>query len=183
MPRSPADERQSSLKLMVDPVVRERRTALLLEHQRRIFSWIRRITRDEDDALDLLQDVCVAVLQSPMDFGDQRHFLRWARGVVQHTARQSYRHRTRRTRLEAEIGGVCRGSGFEPVANPEACVASRQLLDRGAAGLDRKSLELVLARYVDQASARELASGTRQSPAAMRVKLSRLRASIRRALS
>jgi hypothetical protein len=40
----------------------------------------------------------------------------------------------------------------------------------------------VLARYVDRASARELAHGSEQSPAAVRVKLSRIRATMRRAL-
>jgi DNA-directed RNA polymerase specialized sigma24 family protein len=162
--------------------LRQRRIALLLEHRRRILSRIRVLMRNEADALDLLQDVCIAVLMTPTTFEDNAHFLRWCSGVVQRTALQSYRHNLRRTRLEAEAGGECRGSGFESVADPEARVSRQQLVDRGVAAVDVKSLELMLARYVELASATELASGSEQSPAALRVKLSRIRAVMRRAV-
>jgi RNA polymerase sigma factor (sigma-70 family) len=140
------------------------------------------LTRNEADALDLLQDVCVAVLTTPARFEDKAHFLRWCSGVVQRTALQSYRQGRRRARLEAEVGDSCRGSGFEPVADPEARVARQQLVERGVSAVDVKSLELVLARYVERASATELARQSKQSPAALRVKLSRIRATLRRAL-
>jgi hypothetical protein len=45
-----------------------------------------------------------------------------------------------------------------------------------------KSLELMMARYVDHTSAIELAGDSQQSPAAVRMKLSRIRATMRRAL-
>lgn len=138
--------------------------------------------RNEEDALDLLQDVCVTVLLSPIDFQDERHFLSWCSGVAQRTALQAYRRSLRRERLEAEVGGACRGSGFEPVANPEARVTHGQLVHRSIAAIDMKSLELMMARYVDHASASELADDSQQSPAAVRVKLSRIRATMRRAL-
>jgi DNA-directed RNA polymerase specialized sigma24 family protein len=165
-----------------DAAIHHRRIAMLLEHRRRILSRIRLLLRNEDDALDLLQDVCIAALMSPINFEDKDHFLRWCGGVAQRTALQSYRHSLRRARLEAEVGDACCGSGFEPVADPEARAARLQLVGRGIAAVDVKSLELVLARYVDRASARELANGSEQSPAAMRVKLSRIRATMRRAL-
>jgi DNA-directed RNA polymerase specialized sigma24 family protein len=144
-----------------DVATSQRRIAMLLEHRRRILSRIRALMRNEDDALDLLQDVSIAVLMSPIDFEDKGHFMRWCSGVVQRTALQSYRHSLRRARLEAEVGGACRGSGFDPVADPEARAARRQLVDRGIAAVDMKS---------------------RNSPAAIRVKLSRIRAIMRRAL-
>lgn len=160
----------------------QRVITMLLEHQRRILSRIRLLMRNEEDALDLLQDVCIAVLMSPIQFQDEGHFLRWCSGVAQRTALQSYRRRTRRERLEAEVGSTCRGTGFELVANPEARVAHCQLVDRSTADIDIKSLELVMARYVDRATASELADDSQQSPAAVRVKLSRIRATMRRAL-
>jgi RNA polymerase sigma factor (sigma-70 family) len=165
-----------------DARLRQRRIALLLEHRRSILSRIRLLTRDRDDALDLLQDVYMAVLTTSMRFDDNAHFLRWCSGVVHRIALQSYRHSRRRAQLEAEVGHACRGSGFEPVADPEARVARQQLVDRGISAVDVKSLELVLARYVERASAAELAKQSQQSPAALRMKLSRIRATLRRAL-
>jgi RNA polymerase sigma factor (sigma-70 family) len=159
------------------------RVALLVEHRHRILSRIRSFTHNEQDALDLVQDVCVAVLTSAMQFDDETHFARWCSGVVQRVALQSYRRRRRRTQLEAQLGGVCRGSGFEAVADPEARVGRQQLVERSVSVVDFGSLELLLARYVERASATELALQTRQSPAALRVKLSRIRATLRRALS
>jgi RNA polymerase sigma factor (sigma-70 family) len=178
------DNRQRTAELLdhAHAAVRQSRIAMLLEHRRRILSRIRLLLRNEDDALDLLQDVCIAALISPIDFEDKDHFLRWCGGVAQRTALQSYRHSLRRARLEAEVGETCRGSGFEPVADPEARASRLQLVFRSIAAIDVKSFELVLARYVDRASARELADGSEQSPAAMRVKLSRIRATMRRAL-
>jgi len=140
------------------------------------------MTRNEDDALDLLQDVCIAVLTTPTRFEDKAHFARWCSGVVQRISLQSYRHSRRRAQLEAEVGDACRGSGFEPVADPEARVARQQLVDRGISAVDGESLELLLARYLGRASATELARKSKQSPGAVRVKLSRIRATLRRAL-
>lgn len=162
--------------------LRQRHIALLLEHQRPILSRIRLLLRNEADALDVLQDVCVAVLKSSIDFENKERFLSWCSGVVQRTALQSYRRRLRRTRLEAELGAACRGAGFETIADPEAKATRQQLIDRSIAAVDVESAELMLARYVDKASASELASGGEQSPAAVRVKLSRIRATMRRAL-
>jgi RNA polymerase sigma factor (sigma-70 family) len=162
---------------------RELRIALLLEHRHGILSRIRWLTRNEQDALDLVQDVCIAVLTTAMHFEDETHFARWCSGVVQRIALQSYRHTRRRTRLEAELGGVCRGSGFEALADPEARVARQQLVDRSVSAVDIESLELLLARYVERATATELAQQSSQSPAALRMRLSRIRATLRRALS
>src|SRR3954452_23885209 len=50
-----------------DAAMRQRRIAMLLEHRRRILSRIRLLLRNEDDALDLLQDVGIAALMSPID--------------------------------------------------------------------------------------------------------------------
>src|SRR6188768_3456193 len=74
----------------------QRRIAMLLEHQRRILSRIRALMRNEEDALDLLQEVSIVVLMSPIDFDDKGHFMRWCSGVIHRTALQSYRHSLRR---------------------------------------------------------------------------------------
>lgn len=162
---------------------RDLRIALLLEHRHSILSRIRSLTRNEQDALDLVQDVCIAVLTTAMRFDDETHFARWCSGVVQRIALQSYRRSRRRTQLEAQLGGACRGSGFEAVADPEARVGRQQLVEKTVSAVDIESLELLLARYVERASATELALQSKQSPAALRVKLSRIRATLRRALS
>jgi RNA polymerase sigma factor (sigma-70 family) len=162
---------------------RELRVAMLLEHRHHILSRIRWMTRNEQDALDLVQDVCIAVLTTTIRFEDETHFARWCSGVIRRIALQSYRHTRRRTQIEAELGGVCRGSGFEAVADPEARVSRRQMVARSASAVDVESLELLLARYVERSSASELAQQSRQSPAAVRVKLSRIRATLRRALT
>lgn len=162
---------------------RELRIALLLQHRHHILSRIRWLTRNEQDALDLVQDVCIAVLTTAMHFEDETHFARWCSGVVQRMALQSYRHNRRRTQIEAELGGGCRGSGFEAVADPEAGAVRQQLVDRSVSAVDIESLELLLARYVERSSATELAERSSQSPAALRVKLSRIRATLRRTLS
>jgi hypothetical protein len=67
------------------------------------------------------------------------------------------------------------------VASPEVVIALREQLDR-LAQFDDASIELLMRRYLLGETAIEIADTLQCSPAAVRMRLKRLRSSIRRAI-
>jgi DNA-directed RNA polymerase specialized sigma24 family protein len=70
---------------------------------------------------------------------------------------------------------------LDPWLDPERAVDTREALERAVHHLGDDALELLVRRYVLGENARELSSGRTQSPAALRVRLMRLRSSARAA--
>jgi DNA-directed RNA polymerase specialized sigma24 family protein len=67
----------------------------------------------------------------------------------------------------------------DPEPDPEDSAASRTKLERLAGNLDGDAIELLFRRYVLGESAKDLATELAQSPAALRMRLMRLRSTIR----
>jgi RNA polymerase sigma factor (sigma-70 family) len=163
--------------------LQKRRLDFLTQHWSFINAQIRRQIRDESDAADLRQEISLVILQSSMEFGNPRHFRSWCIGVVQRLARKWRRQYALRQRLETEVGERCFGSGWSALENPERRTASLELLAQGLASIEDHNVRLLIARYVDCSTAVELAEADAQSPAAVRMRLSRARAAARRAAS
>lgn len=163
--------------------LQRRRLEFLTQHWSFINAQVRRRIPDEADAADLLQEISLVILQSSVEFGNQRHFRSWCVGVVQRLARKWRRQSMLRQRLENEVGERCFGSGWSALENPERRAASLELLAQGLARVEDHNIKLLIARYVDCSTAVELAEADAQSPAAVRMRLSRARAAARRATS
>jgi DNA-directed RNA polymerase specialized sigma24 family protein len=69
----------------------------------------------------------------------------------------------------------------DPLSDPESHVDARKTLARAADALDREGFELLVRRYVLGESGKELAGEFAYSPAALRMRLMRLRSSLRAA--
>jgi hypothetical protein len=67
----------------------------------------------------------------------------------------------------------------DPLAGPEDNAASRSNLERLAGELDEQAIELLFRRYVLGETAKDLANELEQSPAALRMRLMRLRTLLR----
>jgi hypothetical protein len=66
----------------------------------------------------------------------------------------------------------------EPPTDPEAILDARVRVQRLAQDMDSEGLELLYRRYVLQESGKQLADDRASSPAAMRMRLMRLRSSV-----
>jgi RNA polymerase sigma factor (sigma-70 family) len=158
-----------------------RNIALLAAHRSNFAARIRRRVPDDADRADLLQEVSLIVIRCPIDFTDARHFSNWCKGVIDHTVRRWQRSHVRRKRRELEAGEAASYQQVR-VEDPELRAANKELVLRALAAVDDQDFGLLVARYVDCFTAEELAEIGSENPAAIRMRLSRLRDAARRAL-
>lgn len=140
-------------------------------------AYVRRLVGDSDVASDVLQNISVTILTtsgSPTDLAD---FSAWCRGVARNVA--AYELRSRRRLQQILPVGDDLAEAPDPLADPEDNAASRTKLERLAGHLDHTAFELLYRRYVLGESAKDLATELAQSPAALRMRLMRLRSHIR----
>jgi RNA polymerase sigma factor (sigma-70 family) len=158
-----------------------RMMALLGAHQRSIAARIRRTVPDEADRADLLQEVSLIIIRCRIEFIDDRHFSNWCMGVVDHTVRRWQRSLMRRKRREFEAGQAC-WSNRLIVEDPELRTSNMELVRRAFEAVGDRSIRLLVARYVDCFTAEEIARAASENPATVRMRLSRLRDVVRRAI-
>jgi RNA polymerase sigma factor (sigma-70 family) len=140
-------------------------------------TYVRRLVGDSDTASEVLQNVSVTILTttgSPTDVGG---FSAWCRGVARNVA--AYELRSRRRLQHILPVGDDLAEAPDPIADPEDNAASRTNLERLTGHLDPTAFELLYRRYVLGESAKDLATELAQSPAALRMRLMRLRSHLR----
>jgi RNA polymerase sigma factor (sigma-70 family) len=138
-------------------------------------AYVRRVTATDEQAKEIIQEACVRMLmtQGP---DDPERYAAWARGVVRHVVARDWRTRRRE---QAELSFEDDVEEFvEPPTDPEAHLDARSWVQRLAQDMDSEGLELLYRRYVLQESGKELADDLASSPAAMRMRLMRLRSSV-----
>jgi RNA polymerase sigma factor (sigma-70 family) len=127
--------------------------------------------RDPHDAADILQDVGLLVMQMDGAPFEARYFAGWCRIVAHNVIAHFFRSRQRRTNLLTALESIhplrCR--------TPEDLAAARELVEVAFAGLDEQSCDLLVIRYLFEENASEIAERLRQSPASVRMRLMRLR--------
>jgi RNA polymerase sigma-70 factor (ECF subfamily) len=142
-----------------------------------VASYLHSVVRDFHRAEDLLQEVAVVLLKKADDYDSSRPFLPWALGVARFEVLAQ-----RRTAARSNL--AFRSTLLEQVADAHAELAP-ELEQRAAAlrgclegvqGRSRRALEL---RYVDGLAPREIGRRTGKKSGAVRVLLSRVRASLR----
>jgi len=139
-------------------------------------TYVRRLAGTDEQARELLQEASVRMLTTAGP-DDPERYAAWARGVVRHVIAQDWRMR-RRAGAEQPFEEEMMEEFGEPPTDPEAHLDARAQIERIVDDLDSEGLELLYRRYVLQESGRELADDRASSPAAMRMRLMRLRSSI-----
>ena len=142
-----------------------------------LMGYVRRLVGDPEVARDVMQNVCVTVLTAPEAPSDDAQFSAWCRGVARNLA--AYERRTRRRSQSMIPEEEIEKERPDPQTNPEESTNSRKVLRSLVRELEAGEFELLVRRYVLEEDSNELASDLEQSPAALRMRLMRLRAILR----
>jgi len=139
--------------------------------------FVRRHVAGSEAAEEILQEVSLRILASEGP-SDCHHFLAWSRAIARHVLVRDYRMRKRAATelpLEDETAReICRH-----VTDPEGDVDARTGVARVIGALDGEGIKLLVRRHVLEHTSKELADELAQSPAAMRMRLMRLRSTAR----
>lgn len=149
---------------------------MLVGSRPRLFAYVRRRVGDRDTTNEILQEVSLRALAGDGP-RDSAAFLAWIFGIARHVIALEWRRR-RRLRAEQPIEDPAVEEIHDPVASPDRLVDARVSLER-AFGVDRESIALLVRRYLGNASGKQLASELGLSPAALRMRLMRIRLLVR----
>jgi RNA polymerase sigma factor (sigma-70 family) len=157
--------------LAEDRIVRAERLEAYLPS---LMSYVRRLVGDAEIARDVMQNVSVTILTAHEAPTNEPQFAAWCRGVARNVA--AYERRTRRrTQSMIEEEELDRDRP-DPETNPEESTHSRTILRSLVRELGADEFELLVRRYVLEEDSNELANELAQTPAALRMRLMRLRA-------
>jgi DNA-directed RNA polymerase specialized sigma24 family protein len=155
---------------------REDRDRLFLKQMDKLRRFTRILARDDDIANELLQDVAVVVLEHQHGPGDPASFPLWCRGIARHL---TMHRRRERARLAACLE-VLEFVESHAVSNDlERTLIARAQIAAGLVVLDEISQQLLCDHLLSGASSIELAAQWNVSPAALRMRLARLRGALR----
>jgi RNA polymerase sigma-70 factor (ECF subfamily) len=151
-------------------------------NQRRLGTYAEYLMSSPQDAADLLQDVGLVVLASSDVPRDADLFGVWCRSIARNLALHRWRAARRHDAIFAasDLEDAEPGPAVEPL---EDAVAVRELLAALLQDLEPQTCELLVLRYVDGKTSREIARELRQSPAAVRMRLMRAREALRERLA
>jgi len=156
------------------------RLALFERHSRSLHGFVRRMVSNRDDADELFQDLAIAVLQHPRGPDNVEQFVSWCRGLAKHMLSHYYRTKRRRADLICNVHGDDIFDDWG--SDPERLVSVSERLDRIFRNVDARSRQMIVCRHLYGDSAAEIAEWSAQSPAAVRMKLMRLRCAARRSI-
>ena len=142
-----------------------------------LMSYVRRLVGDAELARDVMQNVSVTILTASEAPTDGPQFAAWCRGVARNVA--AYERRVRRRSQNMIPEGELDDDRPDPETNPEESTNSRKMLRSLVRELGADEFELLVRRYVLEEDSNELANDLEQSPAALRMRLMRLRAILR----
>jgi RNA polymerase sigma factor (sigma-70 family) len=141
-----------------------------------LYAFVRRRVGDRETTNEILQEVSLRALagEGPRD---PESFLSWSCGIARHVIGMEWRRR-RRVRAEQPPEELIIDQIRDPVAPVEQRVDARESLER-AIGDDSESVALLVRRYLENVSGKEMANEMGVTPAALRMRLMRIRSSAR----
>jgi RNA polymerase sigma factor (sigma-70 family) len=142
-----------------------------------LMSYVRRLVGDAEIARDVMQNISVVILTASEAPTDGGQFAAWCRGVARNLA--AYERRARRRSQSMIEDSDIEHDRPDPETNPEESTNSRKVLRSLVRELGADEFELLVRRYVLEEDSNELATELAQSPAALRMRLMRLRAILR----
>jgi RNA polymerase sigma factor (sigma-70 family) len=144
----------------------------------RLRAFVRRLVGDRETEEELLQEISLRALAGEGP-GDQEFFLAWSCGIARHVIGIEWRRRRRaRAELPIEDEGLA-DELCDPMAFPDTCVAARESLLHAMNDLDPDGLDLLVRRYILGKAGKDLAEEMELSPAALRMRLMRLRTTLK----
>jgi RNA polymerase sigma-70 factor (ECF subfamily) len=149
-----------------------------LNNRAQLSAYIRKLVSNPADVADLLQEVGLVVLYHADVPSDARQFSAWCRGV----ARNVVSHHWRSARRHSEVFSVTDVASETPdvgVRSTEDLMALRRALVECLDELDDQSRMLLALRYRDGKTSGEIARQLRQSPGAVRMKIMRVRETLK----
>jgi len=153
--------------------VSKSRWRLLIDSLPTLHAYVNRLVGNGDRANEILQEASVRMLTTEGPTDPER-YAAWGRGVVRHVMAHDWRMR-RRALSEQPLEGDVLDEVSDASIDAEAHLDARVSIARIAGDLDNDGLTLLYRRYVLQETGRELADELSQSPAAIRMRLMRLR--------
>lgn len=151
---------------------RRRRSEMLIRCVPMLRGYVRGLVDDPEFAADVFQEIILHLLSDPAVPEDLAGFAEYGRRASRELSRGE-------RGFSAEL--PFEEEPQDPWLDPERAVDTREALERAVHHLGDDALELLVRRYVLGENARELATGRSQTPAALRVRLMRLRSSARAA--
>jgi len=145
---------------------------LLIDSLPMLHAYVCRLIGNGERAKEVLQEISLRMLATQGPDNAER-YAAWSRGVARHVIAHDWRMRRRALAeqpLEDELI-----DGMSDGIDQEAHLDARDWIARIADDLDSDGLELLFRRYVLQETGKELADEMAQSPAAIRMRLMRLR--------
>lgn len=151
---------------------------LFERHSRRLFGFLRGLVGSPSAAEDLVQETFLRILRYRRSYRDGRPFLPWMLRIARNAAR---RHLRRRRRMPAEELAEMPAAGSPEQGHLERERAVR--LTRALGTLPRREREVLLLSYFEGLRHREIARLVGASAGAVKVRVHRARARLRRHLA
>jgi RNA polymerase sigma-70 factor (ECF subfamily) len=158
---------------------------LMRRHNQRIYRIVRSILDDDGEAEDVMQDAYVRAYQHLGQFEGRSTFVTWLTRIAMHEAFARAEKRKRQTSLDDDEILADMKSTLASTDNPEQNVAHRELqkaLEAAILSLPPKYRTVIIVRDVEEMSTAEAASTLEISEEAVKVRLHRARALVKRAL-
>jgi RNA polymerase sigma-70 factor (ECF subfamily) len=151
--------------------------AELIRHQRRLYAFIGSLVHHQADIEDLHQQTCLILWKKHEQFDGSREFFPWACGIAKHEVFNWLRKRDKRGRvyLSEQILAEIAEEHLRTEAEGDA---RRLLLDDCLAQLHDRQRTLLRRCYEGNDSIKNIAAGMRISPAALTMRLQRLKQAV-----
>lgn len=146
---------------------------LFLRHQKDVFAYILTLSPDRDDAADIYQQTCLALLEKQAEYDSRREFFPWACGFALNEVRRFRRaHHHERMQLDDAV--------IESLASIQANSASKidrqlDLLMDCLASLPADKRETLMQCYSHHGGVRDLATRLDLEPNTLYKRLERIR--------
>jgi len=151
---------------------------LLIDCLPRLRAFVHRLVGDRETENELLQEISLRALagEGPCE---EEVFLAWSCGIARHVIGIEWRRR-RRARAELPIEDNAVADELpDPTPCLDNCVAARESLFRAMNDLDAEGLDLLVRRYIFGKPGKDLADELDLTPAALRMRLMRLRSTLK----
>lgn len=158
---------------------------LMRRHNQRIYRIVRSILDDDGEAEDVMQDAYVRAYQHLTQFEGRSTFVTWLTRIAMHEAFARAKRLKRQTSLDADEVQADMKSTLASNDNPEESAAKKELqsaLESAILSLPPKYRTVIMVRDVEELSTAEAASALELSEEAVKVRLHRARALVKRAL-
>ena len=160
---------------------------LMRRHNERVYRAARAIIKDESEAEDIMQQVYVNAYSHLRQFDGRSRFSTWLTRIAIHEALARARRRGRYTDMDLEHpSALTVATSTAAPLDPERLAFSRELGALMESAIDRLpdgAREVFILRTVEGMSTEEVAAALDVSEAAVKTRLSRARATLRRELS